>query len=206
MELKQMLLTGWPILSVLLAMSIFSVAIMVDRAMAMQRARLSAGDFIAEVVRILKARSPEAALEFCRRYSQPVAAAAAAVLEQKGGRVEKERALQHAVQCQIRGLESYVPVLATIASAAPFVGLFGTVVGIIRAFYDIGKNVGGGPEVVATGISEALVATAAGLLVAIPALMGYNYFVRRIERDAEAIDLAAYELIEAVCEETGRKA
>jgi len=117
-----------------------------------------------------------------------------------------QRALQHAVQGQIRELESYVPILATIASSAPFVGLFGTVVGIIRAFYDIAKNVGGGPEIVAAGISEALVATAAGLLVAIPALMGYNYFVRQIEREAEAIDLAAYDLIEALAGNAGRQA
>jgi biopolymer transport protein ExbB/TolQ len=201
-----MLLNGWPILSVLLAMSIFSIAIIVDRAMALQRARLNAAAFIAETIRILRARSRDAAAEHCRRYSHPVAAAALAVLEQPGSREDMQRALQHAVQGQIRELESYVPILATIASSAPFVGLFGTVVGIIRAFYDIAKNVGGGPEIVAAGISEALVATAAGLLVAIPALMGYNYFVRQIEREAEAIDLAAYDLIEALAGNAGRQA
>jgi biopolymer transport protein ExbB/TolQ len=201
-----MLLNGWPILSVLLAMSIFSIAIIVDRALALYRARLNAGAFIAETVRILRSRSRDAAAEHCRRYSHPVAAAALAVLEQPGGREDMQRALQHAVQGQIRELESYVPILATIASSAPFVGLFGTVVGIIRAFYDIAKNVGGGPEIVAAGISEALIATAAGLLVAIPALMGYNYFVRQIEREAEAIDLAAYDLIEALASNAGRQA
>jgi biopolymer transport protein ExbB/TolQ len=201
MDLREMLLQGWPILSVLLVMSVLSVAIIVDRNIALRRARIDAQAFIAEVIRILKTRSSDAALEHCRRFPQPIAVAAAAVLAQQGDRSSRERALQHVVQGQIRELESYVPILATIASSAPFVGLFGTVVGIIRAFSDIAKNLGGGPEVVAAGIAEALVATAAGLLVAIPALMGYNYFVRQIEREAEGMDLAVYDLIDAVCPE-----
>jgi biopolymer transport protein ExbB/TolQ len=170
--------------------------------MTLRRAKADPRAFIADVIRILKSRSPDAALEHCKRYEQPIAVAAAAVLAQHGGRASKERALQHAVQTQIRELESYVPILATIASSAPFVGLFGTVVGIIRAFSDISKNLAGGPEIVAAGIAEALVATAAGLLVAIPALMGYNYFVRHIEREAEAMDLAVYDLLDAVCPES----
>lgn len=201
-----MLLNGWPILSVLFTMSILSVAIIVDRAMALRRARTNALAFVADVIRILDTRSREAALEHCKRYTRPVAFASAAVLAKPGDREGMERALQHAVQSQIRELESFIPVLATIASAAPFIGLFGTVVGIIRAFSDISGNIGGGPEIVAAGISEALVATAAGLLVAIPALMGYNYFVRQIERESEAIDLAVYDLIEALCANSGRPA
>lgn len=197
-----MLLQGWPILSVLLVMSVLSIAIIVDRNLALRRARMDAHAFIADVIRILQTRSQEAAMEHCTRFRQPIAVAAAAVLAKDGDRASRERALQHAVQGQIRELESFVPVLATIASSAPFVGLFGTVVGIIRAFSDIAKNLGGGPEVVAAGIAEALVATAAGLVVAVPALMGYNYFVRQVEREAEAIDLAVYDLIDAVCQET----
>ena len=206
MDLREMLLQGWPILSVLLVMSVLSVAIIVDRNIALRRAKTDAQAFIADVIRILQTRSQEAALEHCTRFRQPIAVAAAAVLAQQGDRAAMERALQHAVQGQIRELESFVPVLATIASSAPFVGLFGTVVGIIRAFTDIAKNVGGGPEIVAAGIAEALVATAAGLLVAVPALMGYNYFVRQIERESEAMDLAVYDLIDAVCKEPRRQA
>jgi biopolymer transport protein ExbB/TolQ len=183
-------------------MSVLSIAIIVDRNLALRRARMDAHAFIADVIRILQTRSQEAAMEHCTRFRQPIAVAAAAVLAKDGDRASRERALQHAVQGQIRELESFVPVLATIASSAPFVGLFGTVVGIIRAFSDIAKNLGGGPEVVAAGIAEALVATAAGLVVAVPALMGYNYFVRQVEREAEAIDLAVYDLIDAVCQET----
>lgn len=80
-------------------------------------------------------------------------------------------------------------VVGTIASAAPFVGLLGTVLGIIRAFHTISLNTGGGISTVAGGISEALVATAAGLAVAIPASMIYNYFTHQSERVAKRAGL-----------------
>ena len=72
--------------------------------------------------------------------------------------------------------------LGTIANIAPFIGLFGTVVGIIRAFHAIALKASAGPSVVASGISEALVSTAAGLIVAVPAVVAYNYFLKRSRR------------------------
>jgi biopolymer transport protein ExbB/TolQ len=202
-DLNTMLMHGWPVLSVLLIMSVFSITVIVDRWLTMRRGQVDTRAFVAKVSRIVREQSPAAAQDYCRNRSQPIAAVAAAVLAQAGGREARERALQHAMQAQIREMESYVPILGTIASSAPFVGLFGTVVGIIRAFSDIASNVGGGPEVVASGIAEALVTTAGGLLVAIPALIGYNYFVRQIQRETDAIDIALYDLIEALCEPRG---
>lgn len=87
-------------------------------------------------------------------------------------------------------LNSRMALVGTIANAAPFVGLLGTVVGIIRAFHTISLNTGGGMASVAGGISEALVATAAGLAVAIPASMIYNYFTHHAERTAKQAGLA----------------
>ncbi|MBI3015465.1 MAG: MotA/TolQ/ExbB proton channel family protein, partial [Candidatus Tectomicrobia bacterium] len=78
-------------------------------------------------------------------------------------------------------MEKGLSILGTLGNNAPFIGLFGTVLGIIRAFYDLSFNTGGGPSVVMRGISEALVATAAGLFVAIPAVIAYNYFQRRVK-------------------------
>lgn len=86
-------------------------------------------------------------------------------------------------------LEGRMALLGTIAAAAPFVGLLGTVIGIIRAFHSIALNTGGGIVSVAGGISEALVATAAGLAVAIPASMAYNYFTHQGNRTAKAAGL-----------------
>ena len=71
-------------------------------------------------------------------------------------------------------------------------------VGIIKAFRDIAINSGGGPEVVSGGIAEALITTAAGLMVAIPAIVAFNYCIHQIQRLTEAIDIAGYDVIEAL--------
>ena len=94
-----------------------------------------------------------------------------------------ERALRRAQTVETTRLESMTPFLATTGSAAPFIGLFGTVVGILFAFLDIANSEGGGAsslKTVGPHISEALFATAIGLVAAIPAVMAYNYFMRRI--------------------------
>ena len=78
-------------------------------------------------------------------------------------------------------LEKRLGILATFGNNAPFIGLFGTVLGVIKAFYDLGNSTEFGVKVVMEGISEALVATAMGLFVAIPSVIAYNYFVRKIK-------------------------
>ena len=79
-------------------------------------------------------------------------------------------------------LERNLTVLASIGSNAPFIGLFGTVLGIIRAFHELSGDIGGGADVVMGAISEALVATAVGIFVAIPALAAYNGFMRKVDQ------------------------
>ncbi len=91
-----------------------------------------------------------------------------------------ERALRRASTSEITYLESMVPFLATTGSTAPFIGLFGTVVGIMISFMQINAMGSAGMDVVSQGISEALIATAIGLMAAIPAVIAYNYFLRRI--------------------------
>ncbi|HEX2676420.1 MAG TPA: protein TolQ [Polyangiales bacterium] len=98
-----------------------------------------------------------------------------------GGDIENvARALRRAQANEVTTLESMVPFLATTGSTAPFVGLFGTVWGIMNSFINIGSHKNASLDVVAPGIAEALIATAIGLAAAIPAVMAYNYFVRRI--------------------------
>ncbi len=91
-----------------------------------------------------------------------------------------ERALRRASINEVTILENMIPFLATTGSVAPFVGLFGTVWGIMNSFIEIGGQKSASLDVVAPGISEALIATAVGLVAAIPAVMAYNYFLRRI--------------------------
>jgi biopolymer transport protein TolQ len=91
-----------------------------------------------------------------------------------------ERALRRASTAEITHLESLVPFLATTGSTAPFIGLFGTVIGIMISFLQISAEGSAGMDVVSQGISEALIATAIGLMAAIPAVIAYNFFLRRI--------------------------
>src|SRR5262249_19935977 len=88
-------------------------------------------------------------------------------------------------------LERNLAFLGTLGNNAPFIGLFGTVRGIIKAFHDLAGNQAGGVAVVMAGISEALVATAVGLLVAIPAVVGFNYFNRRVKQSLANVDALA---------------
>lgn len=99
---------------------------------------------------------------------------------------------------ELEALKGPLWVLGTVASSAPFIGLFGTVVGIIKAFHNMALMGSGGFSVVASGISEALIATALGLGVAIIAVVAYNYFQTRIERIEAAMTIACNRVIDAI--------
>jgi biopolymer transport protein TolQ len=106
-----------------------------------------------------------------------------------------ERTAAHLSHSQLSRLESYLPFLATTGNITPFIGLLGTVMGIIDAFREIGAQGTASIAAVAPGVSEALVATAAGLFTAIPAVIAYNYFLSRIRRTAFRLDTVTIELM-----------
>ena len=108
------------------------------------------------------------------------------------------RAMRRAAGVEIERMERYLPFLATTASSAPFIGLFGTVWGIMTSFQSIGAQGSANLAVVAPGISEALVATAAGLGAAIPAVMGYNFYVNRVKYWASEMDGFSLDLLNAL--------
>ncbi len=101
-------------------------------------------------------------------------------------------------------LKRYIWILGTIGSIAPFIGLFGTVLGIIRAFHNIGLTGSGGIDVVAGGISEALIATAGGLVVAIFAVITYNWFIVKVNGIAEEFKIYSARLVEILTEKRKR--
>lgn len=111
-----------------------------------------------------------------------------------GDRQVIERTAGHVAQGQITKLESLLPFLATTGNISPFVGLLGTVMGIIDSFREIGSQGTASIAAVAPGVSEALIATAAGLFAAIPAVIAYNYFLTRIRRSAFRMDAVVVEL------------
>jgi biopolymer transport protein TolQ len=119
---------------------------------------------------------------------------------QDGGSLSADRSLidrtaAHLSHSQLSRLESYLPFLATTGNITPFIGLLGTVMGIIDAFREIGAQGTASIAAVAPGVAEALVATAAGLFTAIPAVIAYNYFLSRIRRTAFRLDTVTIELM-----------
>ncbi|PLX74571.1 MAG: protein TolQ [Desulfuromonas sp.] len=108
------------------------------------------------------------------------------------------RALRRATTSETQRLEKYLSFLATTGSAAPFIGLFGTVWGIMDAFHGIGQTGSASLAVVAPGISEALVATAIGLVAAIPAVIGYNHFVNKVNLLIGEMDNFCQEMLNIV--------
>jgi len=120
----------------------------------------------------------------------------------RSGRSKEEvnEAMELAGRRELLKLEKSLGILGTIGSTAPFIGLFGTVLGIIRAFSDLAIAQGASPAAVADGIAEALIATAAGLFVAVPAVVAYNYFVRSASRHALELEASASEFISRISE------
>ncbi len=192
-ELLQMTLLGteW-ILWLLIILSVVSVAIAVERFWFFLRQSRLKGEVIEDFYTKLRNKDYTAASELCASY--PSSLEAKVALEGLNHREGGFHAIQELTTAyllrQRKVLDRGLVVLATLGNNAPFIGLFGTVLGIIKSFHDLGANPAGGASVVMAGISEALVATAVGLLVAIPAVIAYNYFQRQIKviaTDAQAM-------------------
>ena len=196
-KLREMIANGWPVLSILLVMSIVSIAIMAERIVVVRVAQREAHAFFPDVLRTAaQRRSPADVLACCGQAAHPASRMVASILEGGEDRELMKRAAERLIQTRIGELGARVPALGTIASTAPFVGLFGTVIGIIKAFGSIATHMGGGPEVVAAGVAEALITTAFGLFVAIPAVASYNHLVQSIQKLAMEMDVNTSELID----------
>jgi biopolymer transport protein ExbB/TolQ len=117
------------------------------------------------------------------------------------GHSEKEisNAMEREITIETTKLERYTGVVGTIGNTAVYIGLFGTVLGIIRAFHDIAAAGAGGMSIVIGGVAEALVCTATGLFVAIPAVIAFNYFTKKVEYFIDDMELCASELIDLIC-------
>jgi biopolymer transport protein TolQ len=111
-----------------------------------------------------------------------------------------EKVVQYIIHGQISQQESYLPFLATTGNITPFIGLFGTVIGIMNAFREIGEQGSSSIAAVAPGVAEALVATAAGLFAAIPAVIAYNYFLTKIRKSSYRVEAFSIEFLNALDE------
>jgi biopolymer transport protein ExbB/TolQ len=193
---------------ILFIMSIWSLAVIIDRALYFSAARKQSREFAPRVAGALKEGRLDEAIKVADRSKKShLAEVVTAGLTEfrsfgSGGAITEEqvesskRALERSEAIVHAKLKKGLGGLATIGSTAPFIGLFGTVVGILHAFQQIATQKSSGIGAVAGGISEALVTTAFGLLVAIPAVMCFNYFTNKVEAFDVEMDNSSSELVD----------
>jgi len=195
--------TGGFTMYILLFCSLLSVAILLERIIYYRkRSKTKRTEFMARIERTLRNRNAERAMEICREAASPFSSVVCSGLELYG-HPDKEisNAMEREITIETSKLERYTGIVGTIGNTAVYIGLFGTVLGIIRAFHDIAAAGAGGMSIVIGGVAEALVCTAAGLFVAIPAVIAFNYFTKRVEGFVNDMELCASELVDLV----GRK-
>ncbi len=182
--------TEW-ILWLLIIASVVSVTIMLERFIFFMRMRINLQDFTGKLTKALIADDINAARALCEnRPALETQVALRGLAHRDRGAKAMHESMEGYLIGERQILDRGLVVLGTLGNNAPFIGLFGTVIGIIMAFNDLATNPAGGPSVVMSGISEALVATAVGLMVAIPAVVAYNAYNRIVKRhyaNAEAI-------------------
>ncbi len=194
--LWQIFAAGGATMYVLLFCSLLSLAVIIDRLWTYWgMRRVNRVSFMRRIQGMIDRKDREGAIEVCRETRAPFANVALAGLELRS-RDEKLLAstLERAVTIQASRLERLTSIVGTIGNTAVYIGLFGTVLGIIRAFRDISAMGTGGMAVVIGGVAEALITTATGLAVAVPSVIFYNYFVRRIDEFVNDMELCASEM------------
>ncbi len=214
--LKHMGIMDDIIVGILFIMSIWSLAVMIDRALYFAAAKSQSREFAPKVAGALKdGRLDEGIKVADRSKKSHLAEVVTAGLQEfrsygSGGNITDEqiesskRALERSEAIVHAKLKRGLGSLATIGSTAPFIGLLGTVIGILHAFQEIATQKTAGIGAVAGGISEALVTTALGLLVAIPAVMTFNYFTNKVEAFDVEMDNSSSELVDYFIKQSQR--
>jgi biopolymer transport protein ExbB/biopolymer transport protein TolQ len=200
-------------MAVLVLFSVYSLAVIGERWWTFRRARLVSAGLLPRVLVSIEQGSLQGALDLCQRekggHLGPVLTAGLREFLPLASRnpglhagpaldratAAARESMQRVTASEIGRLERHLTALATLGNVSPFVGLFGTVIGVMRAFEAISRTGSGGLGTVSAGIAEALVATAAGLFVAIPAVTAYNHFVSRVKECVTEMDGASSELL-----------
>src|SRR5213082_2152951 len=215
---QQMGLVAKGVAFVLLIMSMWSIGVAIERIFTFTQARNQSKLYAPQVAKHLKEGRLKDAIALATsknyRYSHLAKVVLAGLQEyqfqqESGANLSREdlvdtvrRAIQRASALTSNDLKKGVAALATIGATAPFVGLLGTVIGVINAFVGIASTGSGGIGAVSAGIAEALVETALGLLVAIPAVWFYNYLTGRIEYFNVEMDNSSSELVDYFIKKT----
>jgi biopolymer transport protein ExbB/TolQ len=188
---------------ILVLCSFLSITILLERLLYYRK--LSQADraaFMAMIGKAIKSGNIDKAIDFCKETLAPFSAVVCSGLERYRQRdKEISNAMEREITIETAKLERFTGIVGTIGNTAVYIGLFGTVLGIIRAFHDIAAAGAGGMSIVIGGVAEALICTATGLFVAIPAVIAFNYFAKRVESFVIDMELSASELIDMI----GRK-
>jgi biopolymer transport protein ExbB len=183
------------VLWLMLALSVAALAVIIERVWFFLRER-TPRDRLDAALLALKSQGPSAALsKLTGAPSMAAAVARACLVHADHGVQAVEEHKAAALERERMRYERRVAFLGTLGNNAPFIGLFGTVLGIIRAFHDLSSNTAQGTQAVMSGIAEALVATGVGLLVALPAVATYNFFIRRVETTTADSEALAHEIL-----------
>ena len=175
------LFLGSPTMVVLLICSVVTVSYAIERAIYFTRTRTDVHKFMKELTVKLKSGDTKSTLEWTQQQRHSAGRVVSQCLSQVNAQTsELTSRFNTAIELEQVDMERNLSVLGTMSNITPLLGLFGTVIGIIRAFADIAKTGAGGSAVVAMGVSEALLTTAAGIVVAVIATVCFNLYVRRI--------------------------
>jgi len=181
----------------LLTVAIVGFVFLIERLWTLNRARINTRKLIGTVITTLRNDGVQAASEECQKVRGPIAAILYAGLQKADkGSEAVEKAIGTAGTIEMSFLERGLIWVSSVTTIAPLIGFLGTVSGMINAFEAIAASEQVNAKLVASGISEALITTATGLIVAIPATIGYNYFISSIDRFVIEMEETSAELIE----------
>jgi len=188
----------WPIL----LFSLIALAVIIERLIVFHRAKVNVNEFLTKVRKaLLVNRNVKEAIKVCEQYRGPVASVTKAGLLRYGhDRQDIEKTIENAALYELDRLERRLSILATTANVEPMLGFLGTVSGMIKSFGTLATQGLSNPGAVAAGISEALITTAAGLIIAIPAQIAFNYFTTKVTRYVRDIETASNMLLETFIE------
>jgi biopolymer transport protein ExbB len=200
MNLLDLFLRGGVVMYFILLCSMVGVAIAIERYLALRKARLDVGQFMMKVKSIYHQGNVAGVLTFCSQKDAPIAnIIRRGILKHDLGDEKVRQAVEDAGKEEVYHLEKRLAILASIAGVAPMLGFLGTVTGMISAFQQI-QSLSGivNPGDLAGGIWEALLTTAFGLIVGIPAYAAYNYFVSWVSRFVHEMEVTTTEFLDLI--------
>jgi len=186
----------------LLFFSVLAATVAIERFIVFSKAKLNVSEFLTKIRKaLLVNRNVKEAIKICEQSKGPVASVMKAGLLRYGhAREDIEKTIENAALYELDRLEKRLGVLGTTANVAPMLGFLGTVAGMIKSFATLAEQGLTNPAAVAVGISEALITTATGLIIAIPAQLVYNWYTTKITRFVRDIETASNMLVETFTE------